>query len=195
MRQLKILLDVDGPIADFVSAAVRVVNDLGGLSITPDDVTDWEVADFLPEGLRQDFWDRVTAEGFCSDLEPVPGAVEAIGHLMANHDVYFVTSDMATSKTWAWERREWLKNYLGVSSKRVVHAHAKYLVAGDVFVDDKPDHVESWRAQHLGGRALLWSMPHNVKAQNRRIETVTSWPDVLREVDRYKVWLAGGDTL
>lgn len=178
---MRILLDVDGPLAQFVPAAVRVVNDLGGTRFIPEDATTWEVADLLPEELRQAFWERVTAAGFCAALEPVEGAVEAVRELRKKHDVYFVTSDMATCPTWAHERREWLKRHFGVHYRNIVHTHAKYLVRGDLLIDDKPSHLDRWGSENSPPRAWLWGMPHNASVQ-ANWNTLHHWSDALNRI-------------
>lgn len=173
---MRILLDVDGPLADFVGAALAVVNELGATKYARSEVRDWDMDKLLPQRLRQAFWERVTSAGFCAALRPVDGAVEVVADLRSKHEVFFVTSDMATCPTWAHERRGWLKEHFGVHFKSVVHTHAKYLVRGDVLVDDKPSHCEEWQEANPEGLAILWSMPHN-RTMDERFSSVSTWPE------------------
>jgi 5'(3')-deoxyribonucleotidase len=44
-----------------------------------------------------------------------------------------------------------------------VHAHDKFIVYGDVLVDDKPANVMEWQEAYPNGLAVLWRMGHNAK--------------------------------
>lgn len=179
---MRILVDVDGVIADFVGSALRVVEQLGGKAIGAHEVREWDIENLLPSAKRQLFWDRVTAAGFCASLDAYPGSVEAISRLRRRHDVYFVTSDMATCPTWAHERRAWLKQHFDVHYRSIVHTHAKYLVSGDALIDDKPEHIEAWGNDHPKGAALLWDAAYN-RASESGVR-VCGWDDVESELRR-----------
>jgi 5'(3')-deoxyribonucleotidase len=75
--------------------------------------------------------------------------------------------------TWASERQQWLAEHFGISHKHLVSTPAKYLVRGELFVDDKPEHVEQWQAANPCGVGVLWSRAYNRSATHLR--SVSQW--------------------
>lgn len=167
MNHLRLLLDVDGVSANFVEAYLSVVNHVLRRNHTAADVTEWEMEKSL--GLSAEESRTVSSyiqtRGFASQLQPYPGAVEAIAKLRASHSVYFVTSPYRGPRdkhlSWTADREHWLLDHFGVPHSDVIHTSAKHLVTGDVFVDDNVDNVRRWQTANPSGLALLWYQPYN----------------------------------
>lgn len=175
MKRQRILLDVDGVLADFVTPALEIVRNVTGAPVPEDALEDWDIFRAYPKDVQNKFYDAFKCEGWCMGLEPYPGSQEGIALLERVADVYFVTSPMH-GPHWAYERTLWLKKYFGVPAKRVVHTNAKYLCVGDIFVDDKFDHVENWQKAHPHGCSVLWTQPYNRK--NEWPHRATCWEEV-----------------
>lgn len=183
----RVLLDVDGVCGDFITPALRVIEDLCGASIAHDDVSVWDFADqyLESEADRAEYWRRVTAPGFCAAIEPYPTVREGVALLQSYADVYVVTSPMATSQTWMHERQEWCREHLGLHYKHVIHTHAKYAVSGLMLVDDKPEHVERWQAANPRGVGVLWARRYNEHAsQLRRASQWGALCDLMQQAAR-----------
>jgi len=130
-------------------------------------------------------YDLWQAPGFCRSFEPYSGAVEAIDALEEVMDVYIVTSPMR-SPTWVHERSEWLSEHFGIPRNRQVHTQAKYLVSGDLFIDDNPEHVKEWAEHNPRGMPVLWDRPYNqhpVTIRGPWIRAKT-WEDVWGHIER-----------
>lgn len=160
------VLDVDGVIADFVGGALEVINELHpaahapDVRFTPDDVTQWEIETLLPEHMRAEFMARCGAPGFCAALKEYPGACAVVHGLReCGHTIVFATSPW-NCPTWIGERTDWLRERFG-GDVAIYHVKTKTHVYGDVFVDDKPEHVSAWAAAHPNGQALLLDRPYN----------------------------------
>lgn len=156
-----VLLGCDGVLADFITPCLRVIADLTGVQHAHDDVDVWDFdRKFLPLAHeRAVYWERITAKGFCASLQPYEGAQRGVERLSGVADVYVVTSPMLAPH-WAHERQQWLREHFGIEHKRIVSTHAKRLVHGDVFVDDKPEHIDGWRDAN-GGATVLWARAYN----------------------------------
>ncbi len=183
MSRPVVLLDCDGVLADFVSATLDLVHTLGGRRHASDEVRTWEIFDSIgtPE-LRERVYDRMNREGFCRDvIRPYPGAVEAIADLREHADVYVVTAPFRTA-TWMSERLAWLGHHFALPADHVVFTERKQLVRGDVFVDDKPDHVRRWDAGRRActGRAFLWDQAYNREADLPRLR---SWAELRAAIE------------
>lgn len=174
-----ILLDVDEVLADFESPYLRIVNEVAGLNIRPEDRTEWEVLATVPEEFHEAIRERAQEEGFCRNLAILPGAQDAVEKLRAIGQVYAVTSPWDGHKTWCWERTEWLKEHLGFKKTEVLHVSAKQIIRGNVFIDDRPDNLTEWaKFSRINCLALLWDRPFN--RSNRDLMRVGSWDQVLR---------------
>lgn len=176
----RVLLDVDGVLGDYVAAILPVARAIAGKAFLRSDVDQWDIAKALslspPEG---DAMFAATRElGFCASIPVLPGAVEGVRALRSVSDVYFVTSP-THGRHWYYERTEWLVRHFDALVEHVVHAKRKELVAGDVFVDDKPEHVWDWCRHHAAGRGILWDAPYNRSVDMGYLPRTMSWKHVL----------------
>lgn len=137
-----IALDCDGVLADMVTPALEIVRGLGGPDLTHDALQVWDIDTLLPEGpIRDEFYNRIGAEGFNRSLKPYPGAEEAVERLRKVGEVVCVTTSLMSSKTWAYERYHWLKKHFGFPKSHVIQTAGKFWVRADILADDKPETV------------------------------------------------------
>lgn len=119
--QKKILhLDMDGVLADFVSAikALSPNTDLQFYSKEVDDICAANPYIF-------------------HTLPPIEGAIEAVKELFDLADVYFLSSPMAHVALSYAGKRVWLHNHFGdIAERKLILTHRKDLVMGDILVDD-----------------------------------------------------------
>lgn len=192
MKKLKtILLDCDGPLADFCQGFLASIEEETGHAFGSQVITTWNITDapFFEElakevarsvpDLRGKIWQRVKRIGWCAALQPVPGAKEAIRSLreIAEH-VEVLTAPLDGSPTWMPERTEWLHRHFGFHHHDVHFSHRKERFRGDVLVDDKTGHVEAFEAEPGGGHGLLWDAPYNRGGDPARVRA-TTWEEVV----------------
>lgn len=167
MSPLRVLLDVDGVLCDFLSPFLRLLKAMG-IEVSEDDLDGWDVLHHVfqrglaprwesLEHLRTAVWNAWGAA--LPDLQPYPEAIEAVDALRASGaEVYVVTAAMNPRR-----RNDWLARHFAIESDHVVYTAAKHLVVGDVFVDDRPENVASWARAHVG-HAVLFAHPFNRSA-------------------------------
>lgn len=175
-------LDCDGPLADIMTPTLEVINDWdrrpqGATDFTVADVTDWDLFGCLKvsdttEKLVRGVWQ---APGFCLGLQPTPGAKVAVTELHTFADVRVVTTLQASAPTWAYDRLRWLAREFKIHHSKVVFTEDKSVLTGDLFVDDKAEHV---RAADMP--ALLWDRPWNRSARDLDDVRVAAWTDIVR---------------
>lgn len=158
----RILLDVDGVLADFVGPVISWANGLrraGDPPYTRQGITEFDLLKAWGIGHMWGELDRlVVRPGFCDALDPVPGAREFLFDLQQVADVVIVTSPWKSSPTWCFERRNWLEKRLGYTGE-VVFTKRKDLVRGDVLIDDAAEHTDTFP-----GVGLLLDQPWNQHA-------------------------------
>lgn len=157
-RKLRIYLDLDGVLCDFVSAAYRAHGrEYQGETL------DWDF--FRQWGLNaSQFWRAIDNEGepFWAGLQPYPWAYD-LRDLVASYDQeYRVATSPSEHPSSAAGKVAWIRNHLpGVTGKRrhLTAAKADLAKAGRVLIDDSKANCAEWCA--AGGRAILFPAPHN----------------------------------
>lgn len=194
----RVLLDVDGVVADFRGAFYRAANVLLPRKVFAVTPPQWDISAELGLSNEEEsrIYDWVRSPGYALRMEIYAGAVAGVATLRQIADVYFVTSPVRLTKkdrdwynsrahiswpeiTWMHDREEWLMRTFGVDEHHVVHTSSKELICGDFFVDDKPAHVDRWAAAQPG-LALIWDQPYNRDNQQHR--RVCSWEELLEIV-------------
>lgn len=185
----RVLLDVDGVLADFVHAFRIALKKVTGKDEFPHVREDWDIVKAwdIEKHVADEVFAHLNAPGTALALPVLDGAKEGVAALQKVADVYIVTSPMQ-GMTWHREREMWLKAHFGISTKKIVHTAAKYVVAGDYLIDDRPSNLDKWEEHHPTGRGVLWATRFNQHAQHASPQRacVASWEHVLRVLDHRK---------
>lgn len=186
-----ILLDIDNTIADFTGAVCREASKILDRGVHPTEITQWNLRaslEMTPKQIKA-LYTAIQRKGFCLELEPLPGSVTAVKKLQSLGFVNFVTSPWDSSSHWMWERTQWLRTFFNADPEDVIHTHHKWLVKGDVIIDDRPLNVT------LGDRKLRVLIPTPANKHWRNNEGITvsnpvyvskSWPSIIRAVKELK---------
>lgn len=139
-----ILVDMDGVIADWNSEYDRLL-DLAGQSAMEIPRTDnqhtFDLFKDRTEEQKKVVLGVMNHPGFYRDLEPIPGAKEALEEMLAlGHTVYLVSSPFPSNPTCASDKYDWVMKHYGEEwTKRLILTMDKTAVVGDVLIDDKPE--------------------------------------------------------
>lgn len=179
---LRVLIDVDGVLADFRQLFISAVMATGVRAIDytwrPDQ---WDLSKALKLTKKEDdaVFSIINAAGVADDyLQPFPGAVEGVRRVAQYASVYFVTAQLRTSPTWVYDRDRWLIRHFGKEQgEKVVYTDHKYVVCGDYLVDDKPENCREWAAAWPSGFALHWTASY-AKVEPDLL-AVSSWEQIL----------------
>lgn len=176
------LLDVDGPLTtgfvEFVCSELQ----FHGIPALAHLVDDWDPMNSFntPDDVRQKVRTRLVQANVAGSFTPRAGAADFVAWARQHAAVYAVTSSW-DSPFWTYERTRWLCDHLHFHQNQVVHAHDKFIVYGDVLVDDKPANVMEWQEAYPNGLAVLWRMGHNAKHV---------WPVEVSSLEELRVLLA-----
>jgi len=179
-------IDVDEVLADFQGPVFESAKQLFGKDIGPHsyDGTVWDMfSAFAPEEVKV-LLAECEKPGWCAALKPLPGAIAAVSELRKHVDLFAATSHFH-STTWVYERDHWLMDHFGFARSEIIHTASKFLIATDICLDDKPDHVQAWQAEHPDGLAMLWPIA-NVRNLPLDRWRVKDWPDVINLVTNFE---------
>ena len=185
MKKLLTVLDCDGVLGDFTSAALRVVEEVTSKRFLLTDVTAWNFTKAIglsAEEARAVYKEIGARRGFAASIAPYLPARQGVRRLRELGDVYCVTSPWETNPWWRAERDSWLALHFGIEV--VHHAADKTGYEADIFVDDKSSHVRDWLAAWPGRTAVFWRTPHNTSEPVPcGAHSINSW-DALYEIAR-----------
>lgn len=163
----KILIDMDGVIADFVGAA-HEVHDRGGTFTDPANRGIFEIETIW--GISQkEFWKPIDkTEGFWENLQKTPEAdhiVELAESLVGAKNVAILTAPHS-SPACIPGKYTWLNKHYPQFRKRIIFGTAKEFLAGPerLLFDDRDKNIEAFNA--AGGHGILvprlWNAGHSV---------------------------------
>ena len=179
----RVLLDVDGVLADFHTPCIELINQFGGTNHKVEDFDDWDIFNALktPEDVKARVYEEMNKPGWCTNIKFYPGCQEGVAKLREIANVYVVTSPMK-GETWTRERDRWLARHFNFTTKQIIHASAKYVCAGDFLIDDKIDNLVKWKKHNPNGHPIRWVMAHLASHE---------WPgEQTNDWDRLCVWVS-----
>lgn len=169
---IKIGLDMDGVLADLLSDWVRVYNNIYEDSLVSNDIVSWDFHNFVKPECGKKCYEILHSDFLnFANLDPIPGAVEAVANFMKDPeiDLYVVTDALSSPKIMR-EKYAWLRRHIPFLDRtKVFFAKHKEMIAVDVLIDDHTENVlNSYR------EGILFSAPHNKDSHLRKIE---NWKD------------------
>jgi len=141
MSKLRILLDVDGVVADWIGAYIDLYVALGGRVPGGWSWNHWRAMDDLPdEGIARNVWDDPRLFRM-----PVPyeGAVDAVWNLHEHYEVYFAT---AVPHRHVEARSWWFEEHLPFihRKRQIIFTPNKFLIKADIHIEDRPKNLARW---------------------------------------------------
>lgn len=177
---MRILIDMDGVIADFDSEFLRRWRERypDKFYVPLAERTTFYVKEQYPDELKPLASEIIWEPGFFRDMMPVDGGREALFEMnKMGFEVYICTSPLSTYKNCVLEKFEWVDKVLGSQwVDRILLTKDKTLIKADYLIDDKPnitgvEDMPSW--EHI-----VYDCPYNRGVNKRRI-TWENWKDVL----------------
>ncbi|XP_069510928.1 5'(3')-deoxyribonucleotidase, cytosolic type [Ambystoma mexicanum] len=143
--KLRVLVDMDGVLADFEGAAFKLWRATypDEPFVAPENRRGYYIKQQYAS-LRADLGEKMvgiyTTAKFFTDMEPLPGAIDAIKEMtqMADTEVLFCTTSLRTFDNCLPEKYGWIRQYLGPEFvDKIIIIRDKTLVDGHLLFDDK----------------------------------------------------------
>lgn len=194
---MKILLDVDGVIADYVGSLLEFIHDITGFFYDRDEITTWDIFESLKVNdatlkvIKQSWFDACGTGDICYNIKPFEGAIDFVSNLRKDgHSVVALTSQMQVSN-WAMQREQWLKDYFAFDGDDIIFTSGKHHVQGNIFIDDSDKNVVKYY-DHNGWSSelnvILFSAPYNLNAKiPRSIKRMNSYAKIRKFINQIDV--------
>lgn len=174
MDKKVVLVDLDDTINECGVRFWQLHEQLHGEYVNPQHVTDWDLALF--SSLGNDVYSLFTEPGFYRHIELKAYAQQFIKNLNTKYDLYFVT-DAPSGTSYCdlqdayanpvADKRKWVEEHFPFfDSSKMIFASHKWLVAGDVLVDDKPETFYEYEKRNRD--IILMDAPHNRHIQTTK---------------------------
>lgn len=175
---MKVALDMDEVIVDFVGGLLGAINAECGSDLRYENVTRWDMSPLLDPVLGRSWWGWLAERAdIWSGFAPVDGALEGIDALKAaGHTIEVVTAKPDWARHTVW-------GFLAAHRPRV---DAVVIVDGTpkhdasdawLLIDDNADNCTGWAAS--GRPAWIKTSPWNInEALPDGVMRVTGWADI-----------------
>lgn len=155
---MRILLDMDGVVVDFMGPWLEMYNHLTNEGVELDQIKSMKTRKWVGDPMTlMRIKDSV---GFVRNLPPKDGAIDGVKELIKlGHEIVFV-SNGTNCPTSGHEKRDWLKYHFHKEWQYapLVLTYHKHLVRGDCLLDDNPKNLEKL---HSSTTPLLWHYSYN----------------------------------
>lgn len=158
MTKPRILVDIDGVFADFITPCLQAIYEHTGAYYEPHQVTDWDIMkscgiDFETAKI---IYKNMERKGLCLEIPAYDGAREGVERLREFADVWAVTHPFG-GEHWMHERDQWLIEKMGFVKEDILHVRSsrKFAIGGTALVEDKVSTLKEWCAEQRGVGVLF----------------------------------------
>ena len=158
---MRILIDMDQVLCQWVERVLEWYNEDKGTSWTRDEITTWDVKQNLGPNSDDFIRSSMRYPEFYRDLLPIEGAIYGMKRLMkAGHDVIIASAVPKSAGIAYAGKMEWLRRNLPeFPLNNFVAIHRKDLLQGDLLVDDGLHNIAAFA--RTGRSTVIFDAPWN----------------------------------
>ena len=180
-----VLLDVDGILADFIGSVLDIIKKETGIEFYENNIKTFEMFEDLKTSkynIKNICYKHFKKPKYALKLKLLDGSVQAVERIKELADIHVVTTPMHMNPTWTFEREQWLKKHFNIDYKDITFTSKKYLLKGDVLIDDNEFNVRSWSKENPNSKAFLWSKSYNEHIND--LEKVSNWKPIIEYIEK-----------
>lgn len=173
-------VDMDDTIENLCDAWVKWLNEKYHCSVSPDDITEWELYKYYPSLTQEQVYEPLYDNSFWLTVHPKEDAMQYLKMLFDEGYSIFICSN-THYKTAPVKMEEVLFKYFPyIGWRNLIFLRYKQMLHLDVLVDDY--HKNLVNADYIG---LLYDTPHNrdFKEDGYSIMRVYDWEQVYRAIN------------
>jgi len=167
---ITVICDIDDVLWELVDAWIDYYNKYNKDrdTLSKDDVTDWDIVKCTKPKNTKFFWEILNLESFYDFIYKYikPHTYDTLKRLndCPNVKLYFATSTYYTNAT--VKIQYFLHFFNFIASKQVITIHDKYLLNGDIFIEDSPVNLK--RVIEIGGKCYCVNKPWNTNIKENK---------------------------
>jgi 5'-nucleotidase len=164
----RILVDMDGVLADVCTYCIKLYEEETGIRKTPEELEGIDESESFPNVHK---W--VSGPGFFRSLPVIPHSQRVLKLLNEKYEIFIVSlaTEYPLSLT---EKQLWLNEHFPfISWKQVILCGNKSVVPADIMIDDHLKNLNFFK-----GETIMFLQPHNMKKKDHSHKTVSSWLEI-----------------
>jgi 5'(3')-deoxyribonucleotidase len=164
----RILVDMDGVLADVYPRYFELYEEETGLRKSMSEVIGLKEAEAFPEALR---W--VETPGFFRTIPVMPDSQRVLKLLNESYEIIVVS--MATEfPVCLTDKQLWLNDHFPfISWKQVIFCGNKSLINADLMIDDHLKNLDNF-----SGETIMFTQPHNMIIEDSPHLRIDSWKEI-----------------
>ncbi len=164
----RILVDMDGVMADVYTRFFQLYEKETGLKKTMEEIIGLKEGEAFPELFR---W--VETPGFFRTLPVMSDSQRVLKLLNERYEI--IIASMATEFPYSLtDKQLWLNdNFPFISWKQVVLCGNKNLIKADLMIDDHFKNLDNFQ-----GDTIMYIQPHNINSIDHHYKTASSWCEI-----------------
>lgn len=177
-KKFRILIDMDDTITNFLEEVINEYNKTYGTSHSIDEVTEW----VIPSSFEYGLFSVLELTNILTMITPKLDSIEYINKWIDEGYDVFIVSDCCNRYQSYRDKLKWLKAYIPkFDLSHFIPCKEKYVISGDVLIDDNLDNLEKWSLHNPYGMDLLMTAQHNKGIQDeRRIYSFEEADDLIK---------------
>lgn len=177
-KKFRILIDMDDTITNFLEEVINEYNKTYGTSHSIDEVTEW----VIPNSFEYGLFSVLELTNILTMITPKLDSIEYINKWIDEGYDVFIVSDCCNRYQSYRDKLKWLKTYIPkFDLSHFIPCKEKYVISGDVLIDDNLDNLEKWSLHNPYGMDLLMTAQHNKGIQDeRRIYSFEEADDLIK---------------
>lgn len=179
-KNFRILIDLDDTITNFLEEVINEYNKTYGTSHSIDEVTEW----VIPSSFEHGLFSVLELTNILTMITPKLDSIEYINKWIDEGYDVFIVSDCCNRYQSYRDKLRWLKTYIPkFDLSHFIPCKEKYVIQGDILIDDNLDNLNKWSLNNPYGHDLLMTAQHNKQIQDeRRINSFKEADDYIKTI-------------